>query len=559
MIRHGYAATDARGDSGSSAVERSHAELEKRIEALERANRALLEQQEAMAQREQFLLMVTANLPGMVGYWDENLRCRFANPAYVEWFGVTPEALLGRTIMELLGPELFAKNEPYIRKALAGERQRFEREIRKPNGVLGHALADYIPHIVDGRVLGFVVLVNDIAELRHAQQERDEILRKMTEAQKIESLGVLAGGIAHDFNNLLTGIMANANLVGEDVVGNEEANASIALILESSRRAAELCQQLLAYSGRGKFVFRGLDVSSLVAATTKLVRAASASKSVEVSFALANDLPKVMMDPTQIRQVVMNLVLNASEAVPALGGRIAISTGRTVATASLLNDALIDGGLLGKDCVYVVVEDNGCGIAAQDLRRIFEPFYTTKFAGRGLGLSAVLGIVRGHQGALLVKSEVGVGTSFTVLLPFATESEVSAEEPPASVAVSFQGAGTVLLADDEASIRNAARRLLMRLGFDVLLAKDGDEAVELFKENPARFVLVIMDLTMPGKTGTDTFLAIRRIKPDMRVLFMSGFSQTDVVRTFGPDAPNGFLPKPFDVEALTMAVRDAMK
>jgi len=675
-------------------------ELEKRVAELATVNEELLAQRDALDKSERFTRTVTDNLPGMVGYWGKDLHCQFANPSYVEWFGVEPSQVVGRHIKDLLGPELYAKNLPYIEGALSGKAQLFERSIRKPTGVMGHTLAHYIPHVVNGEVIGFVVLVNDITDRKEIEQEvrelnatlqqrvtelreseerfrlifegapyailavddagrirlantqaerifgcsqgefvgemletfvpeelrethrgyradytrhpesrpmgrlgglygrrkdgtlfpvevalspltfgdrthvlafindktqtmkleaeRDEIIRKLTEAQKLESLGLLAGNIAHDFNNLLTGIMANASLLLDAEHLDGEERESLDHVLESSRRAAELCQQLLMYSGRGKFLLRPHDVSRLVEDTSKLVHASAVNKRVDLRFDLARGLPPVLMDATQIRQVIMNLVINAAEAVNQQAGRISIRTGITKVTPELLQSAMLAEWLEAKECVFIEVTDNGCGIKTEDLKRIFEPFYTTKFTGRGLGLSAVLGIVRGHHGALTVKSEVGRGTTFIVLLP-PTAIETPPELPPPEKAEAWRGSGTILIADDEAPIRNAARRLLTRMGFEVELASDGVEAIEKFTDDPSRFVLVLLDLTMPGMTGANAFTEIRRLSPTARVMVMSGFSEKDASAMFAGDTvPNGFLPKPFDFDALSAAVRGVM-
>lgn len=679
-----------------------NAELARRVEELASVNEEIVRQRDAFDQKERFIRTVTDNLPGLVGYWGKDLRCQFANPAYIEWFGLDPSEMIGKHIKEILGSDLYAQNVPYMQGALAGKRQTFEREIRKPSGEIGHTEAHYIPHVMNGEVVGLVVLVNDITERKVIEQEvrklnvelqqritelreseerfrlifegspyaimavdaegrirlantqagvifgcsegdllgepietfvpeearaahrtlregffrhpeprpmarlgrlsgrrkdgssfpievalsplhfsdrihvlafindktrtqkleveRDEILRKMTEAQKLESLGLLAGNIAHDFNNLLTGIMANASLLLENERMDREEKESVDYVLESSRRAAELCQQLLVYSGRGKFLLRPHDVSKLVEDTSKLVRASSVNKRVELRFDLAQGLPPVLMDATQIRQVIMNLVINASEAVSSQGGQISIRTGEAKVTPELLQSAMLAEWLESKECVFIEVSDNGGGIKAEDLKRIFEPFYTTKFTGRGLGLSAVLGIVRGHHGALTVKSEIGRGTTFVVLLPPAVSIPTTSPTEPPPKAVMWRGSGVVLIADDEAPIRNAARRLLMRMGFEVELASDGAEAVAMFTRDPSRYVLVLLDLTMPGMTGAKAFIEIRRLNPSVRVMVMSGFSEEDASATMAGDTPpNGFLPKPFDFEALSDAVRQVME
>jgi signal transduction histidine kinase/ActR/RegA family two-component response regulator len=403
-----------------------------------------------------------------------------------------------------------------------------------------------------------MAFISDMTREKQLETERDQIMQKMTETQKLESLGILAGGIAHDFNNLLTGIMATAGMMVDGRRSTEELQESANIILESSRRAAELCQQLLAYSGRSKFVFSAKDVSELVETTAKLAQA-SMRRGAQMTFDLASNLPPVSMDETQIRQVIMNLVINAFEAVPSNGGVISVRTGLTNVTREVLRSAIVHEALESGECVFIEVSDNGCGIKSEDSRRIFEPFYTTKFTGRGLGLSAVLGIVRGHRGALTVTSEVGQGTTFRVLLPPSTEKKQVATNGRVLASPQQTFSGKVLVADDEAAIRNACRRLLARLGFEVEVVGDGQEALDRFKQNPQEFVLVMLDLTMPRMGGAEAFAKMKRLHPEGRFMLMSGFSLDDAHASVGNGAmPDAFLPKPFDHTALTSALSQAL-
>jgi CheY-like chemotaxis protein len=264
------------------------------------------------------------------------------------------------------------------------------------------------------------------------------------------------------------------------------------------------------------------------------------------------------MDETQIRQVVMNLVINASEAVDPHAGVITVRTGSMKVTPEILRSAVLSETLDSSECVFIEVSDNGSGIKPDDLRRIFEPFYTTKFTGRGLGLSAVLGIVRGHRGALTVSSNLGRGTSFRVLLPPLPNAK-QIKEPQLPKDTPWNGSGKVLVADDEAAIRNACRRLLTRMGFEVEVVNDGREALDRFKQNPSEFALILLDLTMPRTGGAEAFVEMKRIRPESRIVLMSGFSQDDANASVGKDVvPDAFLPKPFDNAALSGALKQAL-
>lgn len=677
-----------------------NAELERRIAEQQQLFQRTVEQRDALDHSERFIRTITDNLPGMVGYWDKDLRCRFANRAYLEWFGRLPETILGCPMQDLLGPELFAINEPHVRAALAGQPQHFDRAIRKPSGVIGYTQASYIPLLEGGEVQGFVVLVSDISERRrseelvrslnqdlelrlqqlreseerfrlifesaldgivtvnqegticlvnpkieklfgyskdelvgqsiemlvpserqalhaayrrkysaapapramgdarhlfgqrkdggrvqlevglsplkysdrtqvmafvrditlqrHLEAERDDAMRRISQEQKLESLWLLAGGVAHDFNNLLTIIMAGANLLACDSKLDPQSAESVTLMLDASRRAAELCQQLLAYSGRSSFVFEPENVSSLVQALTKLVQAGIGGGRIELRLELAEDLPPVSMDVTQIRRMLMNLAINGAEAIGDNPGIITIRTGRTEVTPEQQQAALSVDEQLPRSCVFVAVEDTGCGIQPENIKRVVDPFFTTKFTGRGLGLSAVLGIVRAHHGALLIESAVGQGTKCTVLLPPAVAAPVPKKIVRDRAVAGWRGSGQVLLVDDESSIRAIASRLLGRLGFQVELAVSGQTALDAFAAKPDGYALVMLDLTMPGMSGVEVLSEIRRLNPQQRVLLISGFSPEEAQGKMGGSVPDGFLAKPFDIETFTAAVQAAV-
>jgi CheY-like chemotaxis protein len=373
----------------------------------------------------------------------------------------------------------------------------------------------------------------------------------MQHAQKLESLGVLAGGIAHDFNNLLVGMLGNASLALLDTPLASPARGPVEDIERAAQRAAELTRQLLAYSGKGRFVIEPIDVSRLVEEMTSLLRAAL-SKKAELILELPTALPAIEADATQLRQVVMNLLTNASDAIGEAVGTIAIRTGvqQVEATyrATLLNgEAITDGAY-----VFVDVADTGAGMDGATIARIFDPFFTTKFTGRGLGLAATLGIVRGHRGAIKVYSEPGRGTTFRLLFPASREHPVEAA-PPAPTAELPRGT-TVLVVDDEAAVRAVARAMLERRGFRVLLAEDGEQAVSQFAGAAGTIDIVLLDLTMPRLDGEQTFRALRTIAPNVRVVLMSGYNQQDVTNQFVGKGLAGFIQKPFRASELYEAI-----
>jgi two-component system cell cycle sensor histidine kinase/response regulator CckA len=296
-----------------------------------------------------------------------------------------------------------------------------------------------------------------------------------------------------------------------------------------------------------------LDLSMLVRDTADLLRL-SISKNAVLKFSLAAGLPAISVDATQMRQILMNLIINASEAIGENSGVITVATGVMHADHAYLTEAYLSPNIPEGEYVFLEVSDNGSGMDAETRQRIFDPFFTTKFTGRGLGLAAVLGIVRGHQGALKVYSEPGCGTSFKLLLP---RAEGPAEHLPVRLESSraWRGAGTMLVVDDEDTVRSVATRMLAGMGFHILQATNGHEAVEIFHSHRDEIVGVLLDLTMPQLDGTATFTELRRIKPDIRVLLMSGFNEQDAVNRFAGKGLAGFIQKPFKTETLQAKLR----
>jgi len=396
------------------------------------------------------------------------------------------------------------------------------------------------------RMIGTVL---DATEQHRTEEQRDRIEKKLLETQKLESLGVLAGGIAHDFNNLLTGILGNASLARMEAPEDSAIQPCLEEIEQVAHRAAELCKQMLAYSGKGRFVVQQLDLSAVVRNTADLLRL-SINKSAVLKLSLANNLPPIIADATQIRQIVMNLIINASDAISGRSGIINVSTGVMHADQAYLSETYLAPSLPEGEYVFIEVSDNGIGMSPETREKIFDPFFTTKFTGRGLGLAAVLGIVRGHKGALKVYSELGYGSTFKLLLPQADDVSESPRPPTREPISQWMGAGTILIVDDEETVRTVSERMVRKIGFDVLLARDGREALEVFRTNKDLISGVMLDLTMPHLDGSATFTELRRIRPNVRVLLMSGFNEQDATHRFAGKGLSGFLQKPFEAAAL---------
>jgi two-component system, cell cycle sensor histidine kinase and response regulator CckA len=398
----------------------------------------------------------------------------------------------------------------------------------------------------------------DLTARKAAELEKKHMEQQLRETQKLESLGVLAGGIAHDFNNLLTGILGNASLARDRLAPNDELNEPLRQIERASSRAAELCQQMLAYAGKGRFIVEPVDLSSLVDDTAKLLDLSVARRAI-LDLRLERPLPPVLADATQMRQIVMNLVLNAAEAIPHAQGRIVVTTGRMNVDRAFLSAARVAAGLSEGEAVFLEVTDNGSGMDRATLDRIFEPFFTTKFTGRGLGLAAVLGIVRSHQGVLHVQSEPGRGTTFRlVLAPHEGRPRHSAS-PFANVAPpTRKNHGRILVIDDEESVRSVTRQALERTGFTVEVAEDGETGLTCLRKEPEGFVLVLLDYTMPRLDGAQTLREIHKINPRARVIMMSGFSEMEARERLGNEELAGFIQKPFDLPTLRSRVEKAV-
>jgi len=401
------------------------------------------------------------------------------------------------------------------------------------------------------RVVGLTI---DETERVRAVEERREMDAKLQQAQRLESLGVLAGGIAHDFNNLLVGMLGNANLALSDVPPGDPLREPLLGIEISAQRAAELTRQLLAYSGKGRFVIERVNLTRIVEEMASLLNAVL-SKKAELRLALKAGLPVVDVDATQIRQVVMNLLTNASEALGDEPGEIVVRTGIQQVDGDYAERA-VDGATVEPGAyVFVEVSDTGSGLDMTEVSRIFEPFYTTKFTGRGLGLAATLGIVRGHRGAIKVYSEIGRGTTFKVLLPAVDGSPTSDEH--AVPARAFVARGAALVVDDEPGVRAVLRTMLSRRGFEVLEATHGEEALALFETERARVTVVLLDLTMPRLDGEEVFRRLKALDPSVRVIMMSGYNEQNITQRFVGKGLAGFIQKPFRAADLYEKIADA--
>jgi PAS domain S-box-containing protein len=530
----------------------------------------------------------------------------FVNETLCRVLGRPRGALIGHSVLDFIPdmPRADAVADLPVASTFSGPAAGASGMIRKPDGSCRwyRWTARLITTASGAREFQAVGI--DLTERRQSESERAALERKMQDAQRLEALGVLAGGVAHDFNNLLAGVLGHAELAVAALPTGHPARDHLATVLSGVAQAGGLTRQLLAYSGKGRFMLRSLDLNDLIVQTTELLRL-TLPKKVQLNLDLAADLPHVTGDDGQLRQVLMNLIINAGEAIGDRSGTVTVTT----LVHELLMDA-VSGGVYSPAApgrfVELIVADNGCGMDEATKAKLFDPFFTTKFAGRGLGLSAVLGIIRGHGGGVRVDSRVGIGTRFTVLLPVAAEAPsnvavttpapvaglltdtppapppirrdrrsgpvpmparrtVPAAKPttqltplriphPAPLATTtVEPRGLALVADDEPTVRQVGELMLKQMGYEVLTATNGEEAVALFTANADRVRLILLDLMMPVMDGTEALSAIRA-QSAVPVILCSGYTSEAVPEALANDTVTGFLQKPFARAELQKAV-----
>jgi signal transduction histidine kinase/CheY-like chemotaxis protein len=472
-----------------------------------------------------------------------------------------PDGATGTGTVNVLTDEAVAAS-PFadpIRRAFAGETavvppQPFDRSLLAKAGTGGviHVRQTLFP-VKDpgGDVIRVISFMEDVTAQVAADAARRELGKRLQETAKLEALGVLAGGIAHDFNNLLVAILGHASMARAELPADSDAAQDLVAVENAAQRAADLARQMLAYSGRGPFVVAPVSLELLLTETADLL-GRSIAKNAELTFDFAPHLPSVLADATELRQVALNLIVNASDSLAGRPGKIGL---RTAMIKLERNDPAVVPGLDPEPGLYVALEvsDTGVGLDRATLGRIFEPFFTTKEPGRGLGLSATLGIIRGHQGAIRVTSVPGEGTAFQILLP-PTEA-VAAPVADPGVRPHVRPAGRILVVDDEASVRRLNRRVLEQAGFEVVEADDGPPAIEAFATDPAAFHAVVLDVTLPTLDGLTVLSRIREIRGDVPVVLSSGWSHEEVAARLNHSVGVRFLQKPYRAEALVDAVR----
>ncbi|MBN2059355.1 MAG: PAS domain S-box protein [Deltaproteobacteria bacterium] len=411
---------------------------------------------------------------------------------------------------------------------------------------------------------GMVITARDITSRKKAEQERLEMERRLLHAQKLESLGVMAGGIAHDFNNLLMAILGNLDLALLDMSPVSRSRTYIEHALSAVHKAADLTNQMLAYSGRGKFDLKAFDMSEMVEEMTHLLKA-SIAKTITLNLQMDRDLPPIVADPGQIQQIIMNLIVNASDAIADNPGMITITTGMQECDESYFLRCQFKEKPLPGMYVFFEVKDTGCGMDKRTREKLFDPFFTTKFTGRGLGMAAVLGIVEGHKGSITVESESGKGTTIRVLFPSTKEGEQLGQEKKSAATIPGETKKSplpneaVLIVDDEEMVLSVCRSMVEHLGYRVFTAVNGDEALEIFHTHKDEIGCVILDLTMPKKDGQATFEELRHISNDIKIIISSGFDEQEITGRFLGKELSGIIKKPYKFESLAKTLELVFK
>jgi PAS domain S-box-containing protein len=515
-----------------------HTELEDRNRALEAAQGALQHEKEKYR-------TLTEAIPHLVWSASPGKLVHYANHRFLDYSGYDSNS--SWRFASLVHPDDLTEFEDTW-SAAAASGGVLETEIRLKrvtDGTFRWHLIRAVPVFgLNGRLDNWFGTCTDIEN----QKRNEEAVRRQ---QKFESIGLLAGGIAHDFNNLLVGIMGGTSFALQTIKSDHPSHAMLNVAFRASERAAHLVQQLLAYAGKGRFLVEPVNLSTLLEETSELLHA-SIPKSVTLELLPHADVPSIEANSGQLQQLIMNLILNAAEAIGEQGGEVKARTfvkdiQNEEDYCNALGYAIAPGRYIGLE-----VTDNGCGMDADTRTRIFEPFFTTKFTGRGLGLAAVQGIVRSLHGLIDVSSTPGLGSTFTILIP-AREIRASAA-PGGSKATTSDGRAGILVIDDEEVVRTTTKAVLERGGYKVLMAEDGDSGIEMLRDRRCEVDLILLDMSMPGKSGIQVLQDIRQFDPVIPVVIASGYSEDQVAKRFEGTRISGILQKPFTSSRLVESI-----
>ncbi len=490
---------------------------------------------------------------------DMELNIIDCNKAAIKIFEVEKKFnLIGKAALNLVEEKDKSKAEKYLNKTLEkGITRGISYDISTFNGKERKIeLSSALLKNSDDEPIGFIGNLIDITE-------KERMKQRLFQSQKLESLGVLSSGIAHDFNNLMMAILGNADLALLDLSKSSPVKQYLNDIKKGAKNAAEVSKQLLAYSGKGQFVITKINITKLVDEMLSLIKVSISNKA-NLHLALQKDLPLVKVDKTQIRQIIMNLLTNASDALEDKPGEIVIRTGTRYCNREFFKNTYLNTMLKPGKYVFLEVTDTGVGMDKETKKRLFDPFFTTKFTGRGLGLAATLGIVKSHEGTIQIETKKGQGSTFRIFLPV-----IDSEEPSDPLEVkkndekftnrNIKLAKTVLLVDDEPAVRRVGEKMLKKLGFKVIQAVDGKKGLNIFKEKRDIVDIVLLDLTMPNMDGKETFNRLKNIDSTVKIILSSGYNKQSISNKFSKHKVDGFIQKPYNVNDLKETIHHILR
>ena len=507
-----------------------------------------------LKESEQRFRILVENSSDVIFVLDANGVFRFVSPAYEKHFGYPITQVLQKNFALFIHPEDLQLSVEHLKKVInTGEAS------TSPVCRIKHLDGSWRSFVASGSVYlepsgspRYLGIGRDISDQIRAEEERLNLERQLLHAQKLESLGVLSGGIAHDFNNILAIIIGYCGLTK---MNYETAEKNIPIIETAAERAAGLCRQMLAYAGKAQLTKTKVNMVKKVDEIVGMLKASLPQNAV-IKSDFSAEIPFIEGDASQLRQVIMNLIINASEAIGTEHGEVRISLASIKVRPGKSYEDYHGKAIPPGQYVCLEVTDNGCGMDEATKWRIFEPFYTTKFTGRGLGMSAVLGIIKSHGGALQLFSQLGHGTTFKIFLPALTSDAAGDEDQTASVpSTTWQGSGTILLVEDEDEVRHIAKELLEIFGFTVLVAVNGEEALEMYRHNGAEITLVVTDMGMPVMDGYEMFHKLKSLNPELPIIISSGYGDVEVSSRIGSDNIAGLINKPYNPDQL----RDVLK
>ena len=500
--------------------------------------------EDALEKKEERARTLINSAPAVIGYVDKDLLYQQVNRPFLESYGVTEREIIGTPVAALIGPENFNESQGFIEKVLEGREVTFD--IRRTVKDLGlrDLNVNFVPDVDEkGQVAGFYFRTQDVTESKQMDAQ-------LQHAQRMESVGTLAGGVAHNFNNLLQVIMGNVSLLLREMDESHPHHGTLNTILDRLNSGSELASQLLGYARGGKYHTAVTNLNVLLVNVVRVM--APIHKEISINQRLESGLWNTKADAGQIEQVVMNVFVNACQAMPNGGEIIVKSINVTLGdTFSKLHD--VKPG----QYVKLSVADNGTGMNQETLSKVFDPFFTTKeiARGSGLGLASAFGIIKNHGGFISVDSEMGRGTTFDIYLP-ATEERIVALD--GAEELERKGSGTILFVDDDEGVASVGRSMLEVLGYDPWIAHSGSEAVKLYSENQDNIDLVILDMIMPTMSGGQVYGKLKEMDPNVKVILSSGFSIEDEARKIMARGCDGFIQKPFSAKILSERIHGVL-